>query len=136
MQNRPYILPFNKIGKPTEGYLSVCQSVEHVPFDIKRIFWTYYTPDSITRGRHAHHFTEMVLVALSGIIEVKTETLDGKVEHFTLKSPNEGLYLPAYTWHEMEYSHTSVQLVITNSEYDETDYIRSYEEFQTLKTNG
>lgn len=129
------LIQFKKIGNPSEGYLSIGQSNQEVPFVIKRTFWTYFTPDGITRGRHAHHYTEMILIALSGIIEVTTEGLDGSKMQFTLKDPHEGLYLPALTWHEMSYSHTAVQLVLTNSDYDEKDYIRSYEDFQQMKTN-
>lgn len=133
MNSKVKIISFKKIGKPSEGYLSVGESFGEVPFDIKRVFWTYFTPDSITRGRHTHHSTEMILIALSGIIEVSTESINGEKEHFVLKNPNEGLYIPALTWHEMAYSHTAVQLVITNSLYDESDYIRSYEEFQQMQ---
>ena len=133
MNSKVKIISFKKIGKPSEGYLSVGESFGEVPFDIKRVFWTYFTPDSITRGRHTHHNTEMILIALSGIIEVTTESINGEKELFVLKNPNEGLYIPALAWHEMAYSHTAVQLVITNSLYDESDYIRSYEEFQQMQ---
>jgi len=133
MSNLPALIQFPKIGGPMEGYLSIGQSNLQIPFNIKRIFWTYFTPDSVTRGRHTHYETEMVLIALSGIVIVKTEDIYGKKEEFVLKNPSEGLYLPPMTWHEMEYSHTAVQLVITNSEYDEKDYIRSYEEFKKLQ---
>lgn len=133
MNSQVKIIPFKKIGKPSEGYLSVGESFGEVPFDIKRVFWTYFTPDSITRGRHTHYHTEMILIALSGIIEVTTESVLGEKEHFVLKNPHEGLYIPPLTWHEMAYSHTAVQLVITNSVYDEKDYIREYSDFVALK---
>ena len=134
MNSKVKIIPFKKIGGPSEGYLSVGESFGEVPFDIKRVFWTYFTPDSITRGRHTHYHTEMILIALSGIIEVSTESIDGEKAHFVLKNPNEGLYVPPLTWHEMAYSHTAVQLVLTNSLYDEKDYIRDYEEFKSMQT--
>lgn len=127
------IIVFKKIGKPSEGYLSVGQSNSDVPFEIKRTFWTYFTPDGITRGRHAHYETEMILIALSGIVTVHLEAITGEKKEFILKDPHEGLYIPKLTWHEMSYSHTAVQLVLTNSLYDESDYIRSYEDFKTLQ---
>lgn len=116
-----------------EGYLSIGQSNDQIPFEIKRVFWTYFTPDSVTRGRHTHYETEMVLIALSGIVIVKTEDIFGEKKEFVLKNPSEGLFIPAMTWHVMEYSHTAVQLVITNSEYNEKDYIRSYDEFKKMQ---
>jgi hypothetical protein len=133
MNNQPELIQFPKIGSPMEGYLSIGQSNAHIPFDIKRVFWTYFTPDSVTRGRHTHYSTQMILIALSGIVVVKTEDIHGNKQEFVLKNPSEGLYIPPLTWHEMEYSHTAVQLVITNSEYDEKDYIRSYDEFKKMQ---
>lgn len=133
MNKSVQLVNFPKIGSPMEGYLSIGQSNMHVPFTIKRVFWTYFTPDSVTRGRHTHFETEMILIALSGIIIVKTEDITGNKQEFVLKNPTEGLYIPPLTWHEMEYSHTAVQLVLTNTEYDEKDYIRSYEDFKKMQ---
>jgi len=100
---------------------------------VKRVFWTYYTPESIVRGRHAHHFTEMVLIAVGGRIIVNTEMPNGEIETFVLERPDQGLYLPPYTWHTMQYSHSAVQMVLASTTYDETDYIRSYDEFQAIE---
>jgi len=133
MHKEPHIIQFKKIGQPSEGYLSICESNVEIPFTLKRTFWTYFTPDGITRGRHAHYETEMVLIALSGIIEIMVELLSGERKYFTLKNPNEGLYLPPFTWHEMTYTHTTVQLVLTSTEYNESDYIRNYDNFKKLQ---
>ena len=128
----PRLISFPKIGSSTLGFISVSENMTHVPFDVKRIFWTYYTPDSILRGRHAHHNTEMVLIATAGRIIVNTEMPDGNVNVFILEKPEVGLYMPRYCWHTMQYSHSSVQLVLASNIYDEKDYIRSYEEFKSL----
>ena len=129
----PRLISFPKIGSSTLGFISVSENMTHVPFDVKRIFWTYYTPDSILRGRHAHHNTEMVLVAAAGRIIVNTEMPDGNVNVFILEKPEVGLYMPRYCWHTMQYSHSSVQLVLASNIYDEKDYIRSYDEFKSLE---
>jgi hypothetical protein len=60
---QPHLITFPKLGDPGIGFISVQEGLKLVPFEVKRLFWTYYTPDSIVRGRHAHHQTEMVLVA-------------------------------------------------------------------------
>ncbi len=129
----PRLISFPKIGSSTLGFISVSENMTHVPFDVKRIFWTYYTPDSILRGRHAHHNTEMVLIAAAGRIIVNTEMPDGNVNVFILEKPEVGLYMPRYCWHTMQYSHSSVQLVLASNIYDEKDYIRSYDEFKSLE---
>lgn len=126
----PYIIEFDKIGESSIGYISVAQAQEKIPFNIERVFWTYYTPESIVRGRHAHHRTEQVLVAVTGKIILTTESPNGKTEVFILDTPNKGVYIPPHAWHTMQYSHTAVQLVFASTKFDEKDYIREYEQFK------
>ena len=66
----PQYLSFNKIGSPNLGYISVAETQKNIPFDIKRVYWTYYTPQDVTRGGHAHLQLEQVIVAVSGSFEV------------------------------------------------------------------
>lgn len=40
-------------GKEEEGYLSIVSDQE-LPFEIKRVFWAYGTPEHEMRGKHAH----------------------------------------------------------------------------------
>ena len=128
--NNPYRINFPKLGTHDIGYISVMEQQQVVPFEIKRIFWTYYTPESVVRGRHAHHVTEQVLIAVAGRITVMTELGDGTIQTFRLEDPNVGLYVPPHTWHTMQYSHTAVQLVLASQPYAESDYIRNYEDFR------
>jgi len=128
---KPYLIDFNKIGEPQLGYISV-NEFPNLPFVPQRLFWTYHTPEEITRGRHAHHKTEQILIAAAGRIVVTTETLDNEILVFELSKPTQGLVVPANCWHTMQYSHNSVQLSIASTLYNESDYIRSYEEFKSL----
>jgi hypothetical protein len=130
--NKPFIIDFRKIGKPSEGYISIFQNGANMPFEVKRCFWTYFTPEEVIRGRHAHHHTEMILIAAAGKIIVNTEMPGGILDSFILEKPEQGLYLPNYCWHTMQYSHNAVQLVLASSEYDEKDYIRNYEDFKGI----
>lgn len=114
-----------------QGYISVSEN-NSMPFEVKRVYWTYYTPESIRRGGHAHHALEQILVAVSGKIIVETEMPGAIKETFVLDSPNVGLLLPIYCWHVMQYTHSSVQMCIANIAYDEKDYIRDYAEFLKL----
>jgi dTDP-4-dehydrorhamnose 3,5-epimerase-like enzyme len=132
MENKPSIIQFPSTGASDIGYLGIVENGSHIPFEIQRVFWAYFTPDSVVRGRHAHHNTEMILIAVAGRIVVTTEMPNKTVEVFTLEKPNEGLYIPKYCWHTMQYSHNSVQLVLASSKYAESDYIRSYEAFKEL----
>jgi len=129
---KPHLIDFSKIGEPTIGYISVMEQEKQIPFEVKRVFWTYYTPESIVRGRHAHYETEQVLIAASGRIIVNTEFADGSIETFRLEKPNTGVYIPPNVWHTMQYSHTAVQLVFASTLYNEEDYIRDYEKFKEV----
>ncbi|MDJ0364568.1 FdtA/QdtA family cupin domain-containing protein [Hymenobacter sp. H14-R3] len=128
----PHLISFPKLGDPSIGYISVTEQQKLLPFEVQRIFWTYYTPESIVRGRHAHHVTEQVLVAAAGRIIVTTELADGCIELFRLEDPNVGLYVPPHAWHTMQYSHSAVQLVLASVPYQEADYIREYDEFKRV----
>jgi len=126
----PYIIEFGKIGESAIGYITVAEN-NQLPFTVQRMFWTYYTPESITRGRHAHHQTEQILIAVSGKIIVSTESAQGEQKRFTLESPQQGVYIPPNVWHTMEYSHNAVQLALASTLYQAGDYIRDKEEFFT-----
>jgi WxcM-like, C-terminal len=134
MYTKPHIIEFPKIGNSQLGYISVAEH-ETLPFEVKRIYWTYYTPEEVERGGHAHHDLEQILVAVSGKIIVTTEIPGGEKERFILETPNVGIYLPKYCWHVMQYSHNSTQMCIASMEYAEKDYIRNYTEFKKLKAS-
>jgi hypothetical protein len=132
MDKVPKIVRFQKIGNQKEGYLSICENIDIVEFDVKRVFWNYGTPNEVTRGRHAHYETEMVIIAITGEVKVSVITIEGEPLKFVLSDPNQGLYLPKLCWHEMNYSLNAVQLVLCSTNYDERDYIRSKDNFESL----
>jgi len=129
--NTPKLINFSKIGEPALGYISVAEFEKDIPFEIKRVFWTYDTPSQVTRGRHAHRYTEQVLIAVSGIIKLKVEH-QGKIYRFDLSLPNQGVYLPTLSWVEMDYSEGAVQMVFASDIYDSEDYIYDKSVFDKL----
>ncbi len=131
MTKSPYLIQFPKIGESALGYISVAEGAR-LPFPVKRVYWTYYTPQGVTRGRHAHWELEQVMVAMAGKITVQTEMVGGEKDSFVLDHPDIGLYIPTHTWHTMEYSHDAVQMCLASTEYAEADYIREYEQFKRM----
>jgi dTDP-4-dehydrorhamnose 3,5-epimerase-like enzyme len=134
---QPYRIHFQQLGSAPEGFLTVAATQANgpwpgVPFEVRRVFWTHNTPPDVTRGRHAHHATEMVLLALRGSVVLSTEMPDGTRNEFVLDRPDEGIYLPPLCWHEMRYSADALQLVLTSTDYDPADYIRDYNVFKKL----
>jgi dTDP-4-dehydrorhamnose 3,5-epimerase-like enzyme len=132
----PHIIEFPRLGKSDIGFISVADSAQKlVPFSIERVFWTYHTPESIVRGRHAHRETQQVMICLTGRILVTLEDAHGKVETFMLDQPEKALYIPPHLWHTMQYSHTAIQLVFASTAYSENDYLRDYESFKQYWKN-
>ena len=134
--NNFYMINFKSIGDEEKGYLVALQKSKEIPFEIKRVYYTYGVPMHTKRGFHAHKKLEQTLFCLNGSIKVKC--FDGeKEEVFTLTKPYEGLYLGTMVWHEMfDYSKDSVIMVIASDVYKEEDYIRNYEEYiKILKEN-
>ncbi len=132
MNKIPFIINFGKIGNPTLGYISVAENFDNIPFEIKRVYWTYYTPQDVTRGGHAHYDLEQVIVAVSGTITFTTEDLKGNKEDFILDSPDKGLYIPKLIWRDIKFSHNAVLLCMASEKYIASDYIRDYQVFLGL----
>lgn len=128
----PYLIEFPRTGNTGEGFLSIVENKKLIPFGIERVFWAYYTPETVMRGGHAHYETEMVLIAVAGKIILTTEMPGQKTESFILEKPGYGVYLPKLCWHTMQYSHNAVQLVLASGHYKESDYIRDYEQFKKI----
>src|SRR5258708_7359867 len=131
-ESKPRLIEFARIGSSEIGYISVAEFPSSLPFDVKRVFWSYYTPQMITRGRHAHHNLEQILVPVSGKIIVTNESPEGEITTHVLENPNEGLYIPPMYWHVIQFTHNAVMMSLASMEYDEKDYIREYDDFKKL----
>lgn len=114
------------------GNLAVLEK-DSLPFEIKRIYYLYDVPTDTYRGGHAHKIQQSVIIALSGSFEVVLD--DGKERKVELlKKPNEGLFIDTGVWREVQnFSSGAVCLVLASSEYDESEYIRDYDEFLAFK---
>ena len=111
------------------GQLVIVESNKDVPFDIKRIFYIYGSDADVVRGQHANRNSEFVLINVSGTSKVKID--DGKnIDIIELNEPHMGVYIPKMLWKEMyDFSADSVLLVLTNTHYDASEYIRDYNDF-------
>ena len=123
------IINFKKIGNIDVGFLTALEGNKEIPFDIKRIYYIYNVPKEIKRGSHSHKTLEQVLICVSDSVKIKVD--DGNEKNIIeLNDPSKGLYIGPGVWHEMcGFSQNSVLLVLASDYYDESDYIRDYEEF-------
>ncbi|UEQ75488.1 sugar 3,4-ketoisomerase [Chryseobacterium arthrosphaerae] len=131
----PQIINLNKIGSPELGYITISEAQKDVPFDIKRVYWTYYTPQDVSRGGHAHKNLQQLIVAVAGTITFNTEDKNGDKKVFVLDSPNQGLFIPKLIWRDIKFSHSAVLLCLASEFYDEKDYVRNYEDFKKLRND-
>lgn len=131
--NKPQLIPLPKI-QDIRGNLTFIQSPDHLPFDIKRVFWIYDVPGGETRGGHAYKTQHEVIISLSGSFDVVITHKDGTLERFTLNRSYFALYIPANHWRHMEnFSTNSVSLHLCNDEFNETDYLRELDSYLVQK---
>lgn len=131
MFQHPFLIDFPKIGNSVLGYISIAEN-NNLPFEVKRVYWTYFTPESVQRGGHAHIELEQILVAVAGKIIVTTQMPGEGEQRFILETANQGIFIPKLCWRTMQYSHNAVQICIASMPYDEREYVRDYEEFKKL----
>lgn len=111
------------------GQLVALEMMEDIPFQIKRVYYIYNTLPGVHRGAHAHRSLEQILICVHGSCKV---ILDDGCERreVLLDKPTEGLYISSDIWREMyDFSEDAVLLVLASEHYDETDYIRNYQQF-------
>lgn len=126
-----FVLP--KIANRAGNITPVHNNIE-IPFSIKRIFYLYDVPGGESRGAHSHKECHQFLIAASGSFEVLLD--DGKTKRLIqLNRPDIGLHIPPGIWaSEINFSSGSICLVLASHKYNESDYIRNYEDFiQYLK---
>ena len=115
------------------GNITPIQNNLDVPFEIKRVYYLYDVPGGESRGAHAHKSLEQLIIAASGSFDVTIN--DGKNKKtVSLNRPNYGLHLKPGMWRELSnFSSGSISLVLASLLYDESDYIRDYEDFKAFK---
>ena len=116
------------------GNLTHVESGQHIPFEIRRIYYLYDGPGGASRAGHGHRELQQVIIAMSGSFDVVVD--DGfERRTFHLNRSYFGLYLPQMVWREVDnFSSGAVCLVLASTHYDEADYYREYEEFRAAVT--
>lgn len=127
------IIRLNKIEDP-KGNLTFIQDNDQIPFEIKRVFWTYDVPGGEIRGGHAYKTQDEMIIALSGSFDVVVKDKKGKETRYNLNRSYYGLYLPANTWRHMEnFSTNALGLHISSDIFTEEDYIRDFQQYKATQ---
>ncbi len=111
------------------GNLTFLDNNKNLPFDIKRIYYLYDVPMGADRGGHGHYELQQYIVAASGSFTFVLDDGTNKKEVF-LNDPSKALHIRPGIWREIKnFSSGSICLVLASHVYEESDYMRDYQEF-------
>lgn len=131
--SRPRLVQLTEITHDS-GNITVVEEGSHSPFPFRRVYYLHGLQPESERGSHAHLKLRQLMIAITGKFEVSLTGPTWK-ETFLLGSPNQALVVPPMTWRDLSgFSEGAICLVLASEVYDESDYIRDYEEFLSLRT--
>lgn len=118
------------------GTIAFVESGVDLAFEIRRIYWTFDIPSRATRAGHAHRQLQQLYVAISGAFDVLLD--DGRERRTVrLTNPQQGLTLGPGIWREISnFSSNACLFVAASALFDESDYIREYEDFRRAVAAG
>lgn len=127
------IIELDRHHDEVRGNLSVVQHHKDIPFDIKRIYYLYDVPGGESRGSHAHKELWQFMIAMSGSFRVTLDDGNDK-KSFYLNRPYKGLLIKPGMWRDLDdFSSGAVCAVLASEDYDESDYIRDYNDFLVFR---
>lgn len=119
------------------GSLIIGEFDKVIPFPVKRLYHIANVKDlKAVRGGHAHKKTDQVIFCVKGSFRLTMK--DGEtMQKIYLRNPAIGIRLGPKLWHTMtNFSKDCVIMVLASENYDESDYIRNYDEFLTYIKNN
>ena len=113
----------------SRGNLHVAEFQRIGKFETKRIYFISNVPENDARGAHAHKSLNQVFFAVAG--KFNLTVTDGKdSESVELNPKGKGYFLPSGYWRDLNnFSQDAVCVVLASEHYDESDYIRSYDQY-------
>lgn len=125
------IIPLQVHGD-SRGSLVSLETEKNIPFKIKRVYYLFDTKEDVARGFHAHKELKQVAIAVRGSCRFVLDDGHERVD-VLLDNPAQGLLIESFIWREMNcFSPDCVLMVLANREYDESDYVRDYEQFKEM----
>ena len=111
------------------GTLIALEQMANIPFEIKRVYYMFDTVSGVRRVFHAHKCLKQMLICVHGSCKILLDDGSEKQE-VLLDKPNKGLIIESNIWREMfDFSEDAVLMVVASELYDESDYIRNYDDF-------
>ena len=114
------------------GSLVALENNYNIPFDVKRVYYIFGTKTGVRRGFHAHKKLKQLAICMHGSCKFLLD--NGREKNIVeLSKPTEGLLIDDFIWREMfDFSPDCVLVVLADNYYDESDYIRDYNDFIKL----
>ncbi len=126
------IISLGRVDEP-RGSLCVAEVGQHIPFEIRRVYWVFDVPGEGERAHHTHREQHEVLIAAQGAFTVHCEETGDLRSVYVLDSPDVGLLLPPMAFHHLDgFAPGAVCLVLASGPYDSDEYIYDYDEFREL----
>jgi dTDP-4-dehydrorhamnose 3,5-epimerase-like enzyme len=127
------LIPLQLHGDARGGLIAL-EEGKNVPFEMKRVYYLIETKSDVRRGFHAHKALRQIAIAVRGSCTFLLD--DGcSSQEVKLENPSQGLLIEGLIWREMfNFSEDCVLMVLADALYDETDYIRNYDEFLKFTT--
>lgn len=130
-----HVVDLPKIQDP-RGNLTFIEAGNHIPFDIKRVYYLYDVPGGSERGAHGHRALQQLIIAMSGSFDVLLD--DGTHKKlFHMNRSYFGLYVAPMMWRDItNFSSGAVCMVLASELYSEADYFRNYDDFLNAIPNN
>lgn len=114
------------------GQLIAVEANKDIPFPVKRVYYIYDTLPGVRRGFHAHRHLQQALICVHGSCKIHLDNGYEQAE-VLLDRPDQALYISNDMWREMyDFSKDTVLMVLASEYYDESDYIRNYDQFMEM----
>ena len=115
------------------GNLTIAEFDENLPFVPKRLFFISGVPSEKIRGEHAHKLCQQLLILALGSLSIAVE--DGKNQQIiNMNKVGQAIYIPSMVWaSQYNFRSDALLLVLASDHYDESDYIRSYDDYLMIK---
>ena len=138
MENQPSPLSQIKTSaiatfKKNSCILGSVETVKDICWPVERIFFiSSEFPEE--RGNHAHKTCKQLFACISG--EVTIICNDGETEQvFHLAGLEKNLYVPPGIWVNIKMESKTAIAVVADQVYDESDYIRDWDDYLIFRGN-
>lgn len=114
----------------SRGSLSFIENPQ-IPFLVKRLYYFFDTSPIAVRGEHGHRQLQQMIICLQGAVDLQVYNKHEDIT-YRLESPTQAVYIPEMSWRRLDnFLENTICIVLASEQYDKSDYIYTFEEFQT-----